>query len=123
MQPCHVHCGGDRLPHSGRSRRRATRTSTASLAPSLPIGSRPERSRLGQLRGLPKICPNAQLSCVIAMVRSESAGTLTVAGTKPLPQQLPGKIALAITSPSLMTSNLGDLPTGRHCPYSSPELP
>lgn len=77
------------------------------------------------LRGVPSKAPKAQFSKDMRTSKSVSfSGTLTATGTKPLPQQLPGKNACAISLPDLDTNEIfGDLPSGSHPVYSSPDLP
>lgn len=89
----------------------------------MPWCGDPGFSRRYSERGVPAISPNAQVSWVMETAIRAWFGTLTAAGTNPLPQHDPGKIAVAMTSPSSLTSKVGDLPTGFQFRYSSPESP
>lgn len=76
-------------------------------------------------KGVPSIEPNAQVSAVISMVIAAVVGTLTVAGTKPRPQQEPGKTTSTSTSPVSFSLiwKVGLLPIGFQPIHSSPPTP
>ena len=75
--------------------------------------------------GVPSILPNAQVSAVMSMMKAEAVGTLTVAGTKPRPQQEPGKTTSTSTSPVSFSLiwKVGLLPMGFQPIHSSPPAP
>ena len=76
--------------------------------------------------GLPTTRPKAQLSWIMETSTSTLAGTLTVTGTNPRPQQFGGKTAFfSIWLPSTVyvIVNSGLLPSGSQSTYSSPPSP
>jgi hypothetical protein len=74
---------------------------------------------------LPSTAPKAQLSEVMEILILELAGTRTVTGAKPMPQQLPGNFALTSSLPEVQSlmMKLGELPRGMKLEYSSPRRP
>lgn len=75
--------------------------------------------------GVPSIFPKANVSAIISTLILAVDGTLTATGTKPRPQQDPGKIATSNTAPVSLSRilNSGDLPIGFQPTYCSPALP
>ena len=69
--------------------------------------------------------PKAQVLAVMWTVIGVDCGTLTATGTKPEPQQLPAKMAVAISVAFWASTmrNSGDLPHGCQSMYSSPAAP
>ena len=78
-----------------------------------------------QSRGKPMIFPKANVLVVISTLIFKIEGTLTATGTKPRPQQDPGKMATCNNAPvlALLTVNSGDFPIGVQLKYSSPAFP
>lgn len=68
----------------------------------------------GQRAVSPSTSPKAQLSAAMVISISTSAGTLTVTGAKPMPQQFPGNCASMRTSPVSfsLTVKVGEVPSG-----------
>ena len=94
--------------------------------PRFGLTTRPERGQ-GYRVPLesPLTSPKAQLSAIIEIITFLLAGTLTVTGAKPMPQQLPGKTALTRTSPVALSliAKRGEDPRGMKLEYNSPALP